>query len=350
MFRTLRARAILSHVLPLALVALLTSVALLAAMENQVALPETQRLQLRLLGAAIAAAGVVLGSGLGLALGVNLEAALRRISQAVSQVAEGRPPEPLPESGPEELAQLAHAINQLEQHRRLLEEGRQRLLDNLVHELGRPLGALQSALQALQGGAHADEALRDELLSGMDGQLRRLNRLVDDLAGLHRQVVGSLELARRPVPAEQWLLPMLAVWREAAAAKGQRWQATLPARLPVVEVDPDRISQALGNLLSNAVKYTPANGAVTVEAGETGEALWIRVSDSGPGIPADQQAKIFEPFYREPGKRFAHGMGLGLSIARDLISAHGGRLELESAPGSGSQFTIWLPSKKSLDQ
>ena len=349
MFHSLRSRFILSHSLPLVMVAPLMSLALMYAVENQVIRPDAQRIQLRLLIVAITLAGVVLGSGLGLALGVNLSKPLRQLSWVVSQMAEGRPLEPQAEIGPDEIVQLARAFNQLEQHRRLLEEGRQRLLDNLVHELGRPLGALRSALQALQGGAHADEALRDELLAGMDGQLRRLARVVDDLAGLHSQIVGSLELARRPMPADQWLLPELALWREAAAAKGVRWQAALPASLPIMDVDPDRMGQAVGNLLSNAVKYTPPQGTVTVEAGRTDEELWIRVSDTGPGIPADQQAMIFEPFYRVPDKRFTQGMGLGLNIARDLINAHGGRLELESAPGSGSRFTVWLPSEKSLD-
>ncbi len=289
------------------------------------------------------AAAIALGSGLGLALGEDLERSLRALNWAMSEWAAGRALEPLAETGPTEVRRLARATTQQERSRRQLEESRQRLLDNLVHELGRPLGALHSAVQALQGGAHAEAALRDELLAGMDGQIRRLNRLVDDLAGLGHQGRRGQQLARQPIEANAWLQPVLAVWRQMAAAKGLHWQCSVPAELPIVDVDVDRVSQALGNLLSNAVKYTPSGGVVSVEAGASGAFLWIRVSDTGLGIPADQQARIFEPFYRAPARRFSQGMGLGLSIARDLVNAHGGRLEVKSAPGCGSCFTLWLP-------
>ena len=105
-----------------------------------------------------------------------------------------------------------------------------------------------------------------------------------------------------------------------------------------------RLGQALGNLFSNAVKFTPAGGQVVVSAGEQGDQVWIAVQDNGPGIPADEIDKVFAPFYRGGhGRRFVEGMGLGLSIARDLVDAHRGRLELESNPGQGSRFTVWLP-------
>jgi signal transduction histidine kinase len=104
------------------------------------------------------------------------------------------------------------------------------------------------------------------------------------------------------------------------------------------------LGQALGNLLSNAIKYTPPGATVSVDAGVDGEMFWIQVGDTGPGIAPEEQARIFDPFYRsQPGQRFPQGMGLGLSIARDVVVAHGGRLELDSAPGLGSRFTVYLP-------
>jgi two-component system sensor histidine kinase GlrK len=108
---------------------------------------------------------------------------------------------------------------------------------------------------------------------------------------------------------------------------------------PALEVDPDRLGQALGNLLSNAIKYTPAGGTVAVSAGTVHGAIWIRVSDTGPGIAPADQARIFTPDVHQ-------GMGLGLGIARELIAAHNGRLELESTPGLGSHFTLWLPAAR----
>jgi signal transduction histidine kinase len=171
-----------------------------------------------------------------------------------------------------------------------------------------------------------------------------LRRLLDDLADLHGQALGVLELDRRTIALDEWLPHTLSPWREAAHEKGLRWKATLPSPLPALEADPDRLGQVLGNLLSNAIKYTPSGGTVSVDAGAEGGMAWIRVSDTGPGIAPEEQERIFDPFYRsQPGRRFPQGMGLGLSIARDVALAHGGRLDLDSAPGLGSRFTVYIP-------
>jgi signal transduction histidine kinase len=173
---------------------------------------------------------------------------------------------------------------------------------------------------------------------------------VDDLAGLHDQALGALELERRTVVLSEWLNHTLGPWREAARAKGLQWQAAIPSSLPALQGDPDRLGQALGNLFSNAIKYTPPGGTVSVDAGTDDGMIWIRVSDTGPGIDPAEQERIFEPFYRsQPGRRFPQGMGLGLSIARAVIGAHDGRLELDSVPGRGSRFTVFLPFTESAN-
>jgi two-component system sensor histidine kinase BaeS len=298
---------------------------------------------LRYLVAGILAAGLILGAVVGLLLAINLERPLRQATQAVYHLTRGERSSPLPERGPQEMRLLLRAVNTLVERLHALEESRRKLLANLVHELGRPLGALRSAIQALQGGADQETALRGELLTGMDGEIGRLRRLLDDLSQLYGQVLGPLELDRRPTALSDWLNGVLPAWREAAQAKGLDWQTAIPPDLPSLEIDPDRLAQAVGNLLSNAVKFTPAGGAVSVAAGLDGRDAWIRVGDTGPGIPPEEQARVFEPFYRsQAGRRFPQGMGLGLTIARDLVAAHSGRLEVDSAPGQGSRFTIWL--------
>jgi signal transduction histidine kinase len=112
-------------------------------------------------------------------------------------------------------------------------------------------------------------------------------------------------------------------------------------------MDPDRMAQAIGNILSNAIKFTPAGGRVSVIAKIEEDLLSMQVADSGPGIPLEEQEKIFQPFYRvRQGHRIVEGMGLGLSIARDIVTAHGGKIELESTPGgrsAGSRFHIKIP-------
>jgi two-component system sensor histidine kinase BaeS len=313
-------------------------------LSHQLASISERFVRLRSWIAGVLVGGLALGAAIGWALAVNLERPLRGVTEAVANLAGGGRSPPVAETGPQELRLLARSVNTLVARLTSLEEARRQLLANLVHELGRPLGALRSAIQALRGGADQQPDLRDELLEGMDSEVGRLHRLVDDLAGLHGQVLGTLELHREPTEVGDWLAHLLAPWRQAARAKGVHWQESLLAQLPTLEIDPDRTAQALGNLLSNAVKFTPAGGTVSVGAGVEGELCWIRVADTGPGIPLEEQRRIFEPFYRSgAGPRFPQGMGLGLSIARDLVGAHGGYLDLDSVPGQGSRFTIWLP-------
>jgi signal transduction histidine kinase len=280
-----------------------------------------------------------------------MERPLIRVTRALDRLIEDEHFAPLPEQGPHEMQVLARSVNSLVDRLRSLEQARRQLLANLVHELGRPLGALRSAIQALLGGADRDESLRQELLAGMEDETDRLRRLLDDLAGLHDQVLGGLELERRAIALDAWLAHALGPWREAAQEKGLRWKATIAPALPVLEADADRLGQVLGNVLSNAIKYTPAGGSVSVDTGVEGEMAWIRVGDTGPGIAPEEQKRIFDPFYRsQPGRRFPQGMGLGLSIARDVIVAHGGRLDVDSAPGLGSRFTVYLPLSESTDE
>jgi len=303
-----------------------------------------QFLRQRYLVGGILLAGLLLGTAAGWVLALNLERPLRAVTRAAHRLASGEQLEPLPERGPTEIQNLLRSMNVLVQRLLSLEQARRQLLSNLVHELGRPLGALRSATQALLGRSGEDPALRQELLAGMDAEVDRLGRLLDDLAGLHDQVLGTLELNRQPTVLNEWLAGVVPPWRESAQAKGLTWKTTIPPDLPTLDVDPDRLAQVLGNLLSNAIKYSPPGGTVSFAAGVEGEEVWIRVSDTGPGINPDEQARIFAPFYRsQPGRRFPQGMGLGLNIAYALAAAHGGRLEVDSTPGLGSHFTVWLP-------
>jgi two-component system, OmpR family, sensor histidine kinase BaeS len=302
---------------------------------------------LRYLIAGVLVVGLILGAITGTALALDLGRPIQDTQRAAEQLAFGQLPAPLSEQGPEEIRSLAGSFNVLAARLHTLEESRRQLLANLVHELGRPLGALLAAVQALEGGADQEAGLRQELHAGMEAQIRRLQRLLDDLAQLHDRVLGSLQLDRQLLALAEWLPATLSPWREAAIQKGLDWRSSIPTNLPAISADPDRLAQAVGNLVSNAIKYTLPQGSVMVSAGSQAGEIWLRVSDTGPGIAAEEQARIFAPFYRGPSSgRFPQGMGLGLSIARDLVAAHGGRLTVESAPGAGSHFTIWLPVQK----
>jgi two-component system, OmpR family, sensor histidine kinase BaeS len=299
---------------------------------------------LRYLVAGVLVVGLILGALAGTALAVDLAHPIQQTTQAAEQLAAGQSPALLSEQGPEEIRSLVRSFNTLAERLRALEESRRRLLANLVHELGRPLGALLAAVQALADGADQDPVLNQELQAGMQAQIHHLERLVSDLAQLHNREAGPPALNLRPIVLDEWLPATLRPWREAATQKGLDWRIDIPHDLPMITADPDRLTQAVGNLVSNAIKYTPPRGSIAVSAGREADEVWIQVGDTGPGIPAEERELLFMPFYRGVSSgRFPQGMGLGLSIARDLVTAHGGRLTVESAAGSGSRFTIWLP-------
>ena len=144
------------------------------------------------------------------------------------------------------------------------------------------------AIQALQAGAGQDEAMRVDILAGMEEEMSILQRLLDDLTGLHNQLLDVLELKTQPIILTQWLPNVLRTHQEAANVKGLLWQVTISDELPTIEADPNRLAQAVGNLVNNAIKFTPSGGTVSVNTGVRDNEVWIRVNDTGPGIPLDE--------------------------------------------------------------
>lgn len=302
--------------------------------------------QLRWYVLAILVGELFLGGLVGLVLALRLERPIRSVTAAVRDIAMGEPFEIVPESGPQEIRLLVQAVNMLAERLQNLEQTRRRLLANLVHELGRPLGALRSAVHVLRHSEQESE-VRQELLTGMEVEIERLQPLLDDLTQLHGQVLGTLELERTDVDLSEFLPVIVAPWRVAAQEKGLGWREEIPANLARVSVDGDRVARAIGNLLSNGIKYTPSGGTITVSAGSDASQAWICVGDTGPGIAEADQEHIFDPFFRGHQQRFPKGLGLGLTIAQELVAAHGGHITLESTPGSGSVFTVHLPLSRS---
>jgi signal transduction histidine kinase len=284
-----------------------------------------------------------LGVIIGIYLARKIERPIGQAAAGVIDIAAGVEIEPVPEEGPREIRQLSAAVNTLSERLKTLEETRRRSLANIVHELGRPLGAIQSAVHILLRGT-VDPQVERELLEGVDGEVKRMQPLLDDLALLHGQVTGSLRLDLQTTDLTDWLTTSILPWRAAALEKDLQWKAEIPENLPTVDIDQERMTQVLGNLLSNAVKYTPEGGSITVSAGSDVSEVWFHISDTGQGVDPLEHDRVFEPFYRsQKTRRFPQGLGLGLTIARDIVEAHEGRLELTSEPGIGSQFTVYLP-------
>jgi signal transduction histidine kinase len=315
-------------------------------MSTQLVSVSDQVYQLRYLLGFVLVLGVLAGILLGSYFAFSINRSIQSVTRSIQGLARGNWQEHVEEQSTDEMGVLADAVNTLVDDLHSSEKSRRQLLANLVHELGRPLGAIRSAIQALLHGADKDPQLSSDLLTGMDDETIRLQHLLDDLAGLHDQILGRMELNQTAVPLNDWLTSTLSPWEADARQKGLDWLVDVPANLPIIFMDPDRMAQALGNILSNAIKFTPPGGKVSIAASYAAGRLSIEVRDSGPGIPAEEREKIFQPFYRgSQGKRIVEGMGLGLSIAREILVAHGGDIQVDGKPGEGSSFTLEIPAE-----
>jgi two-component system, OmpR family, sensor histidine kinase BaeS len=288
-------------------------------------------------------AAVVLGFFLARRIEIRLKAISAAIEEVASEDETAALQSPQPDHMPAEFGRVFEAVTALSNRLRASETARKQLLANVVHEVARPLGGLQAAVHALQHGAVENPSLRQDLLKGMDNQIERLKPLLDNLASLYALSGQPIELRMELIHLGEWLREILVTWQVAALDRKLEWRCSLPDNLPVVFIDPDRMAQVIGNLVSNAIQYTAEGGRVSVTAGQENSHIWIAVEDTGIGIAAEERERIFEPLYRGPrAQRFPQGMGLGLTIAMDIVRLHGGEIIVSSEEGRGSRFTIYL--------
>ncbi len=241
----------------------------------------------------------------------------------------------------DEVGRLALTFNEMLSRIEELFRVQQRFVADVSHELRSPLTAVRGNLDLLKRGAAQDPEERALVLDAIDSETARMSRLVSDLLLLARQDAG-VPLAKHPIELDTLLLE---VYRQAQlTAKGVR--LTLGAEDQAIIVgDRDRLKQVLLNLLDNAVKYTPQGGEVTLALTKDERWVKIAVQDTGIGIAPENIPNLFDRFYRvdKARSRDAGGTGLGLAIAKSVVDAHNGKLTVESEPGKGSTFTVWLP-------
>lgn len=242
--------------------------------------------------------------------------------------------------GPRELRSLASAFNSMSGRLESSERERRRLLADVTHELRTPLTIMQGNLEALLDGLYpADASHLEPILD----ETRVLSRLVDDLRTLSLAEAGALALHREPTDIGQLIADSVASFRTQADGAGVDLVAFVDGALPQVEVDPVRIREVFSNLLSNALRYTPRGGSVRVGVLAVDGRVRVFVRDTGPGIAADALPHVFDRFYKSEESR---GAGLGLAIAKSLVVAHGGEIDVTSAPGQGTEMRLWLPTAR----
>ena len=242
------------------------------------------------------------------------------------------------------LRSMRYAIERqrLEAARVELERQRDEFFSSVSHDLRTPVAAIKAAVGVVLANEPPNmPAPLHRLLGNIDLAADELTKLIEDLLEIARLQAGRVTLWRAPVDLRDVVARAVHSIEPLVAERQQSLEVIEPARPVIAEVDGDRLGRVLRNLLANAQKYGRAQGRIVVRLEEHADDVHISVTDDGPGIPAQDQERIFERFYRVSGSA-AVGTGLGLAIARGLVELHGGTLSVVSAPGSGSTFTVSL--------
>lgn len=271
----------------------------------------------------------------------SIIAPLHRLTTASQSIARGDLSTRASVQGRDEVAQLASAFNQMTDSLARAEQARRNQTADVAHELRTPLTVLRGTLEAMLDGVYPADS--ENLLAAL-AQVRTLARLIEDLRLLALADAGQLRLHTAPLDLRTLLQEITDAHQVQSQDRGVALSLEMAPTLPLVEADRDRIVQVMGNLLSNAFRYVPQGGQLTVRAMEQRQKVIVAVADDGPGIPPEDLPHLFERFWRgdRARQRATGGSGLGLTIARSLIEAHGGSIWVESGK-EGSTFTFALP-------
>jgi two-component system, OmpR family, sensor histidine kinase BaeS len=294
-------------------------------------------LRMHAVAGAVSAAIAVL---IALYLAFTLSRPLRHIRAGAEAMSAGELDTRVPERGDDEMRSVAEALNRLAETLQLEEGLRKESVQDLAHELRTPVMGILARVEAAQDGVLDDEAAN---LSAMHDEALRLARLLDDLSALAEAERPGLLLETEPVDLAAVAGAQTAAFAAAFAGKDIALASQL--RPAVVDGEPRRLEQVVVNLLSNALRYTDAGGSVEVSVQADGDHALLAVRDTGIGIAAEDLPRVFTRFWRgeKSRSRATGGAGIGLSIVKELVQAHGGRVTAESAPGEGTVFLVSLP-------
>lgn len=295
----------------------------------------------------------LLAASLALLLAILLSIGLSRrilkpveaLTAAARQMESGDLNQRVPIKSNDEIGELASAFNAMATSLERTEQLRRQMVSDVAHELRTPLANVRGYLEALMDGALNPTP---EVIRSVHEEAMLLNRLIDDLQDLALIEAGQLTLERAPTAVDELIASAVAATQPQALEKGVSLYAESASPLPLVEVDPVRIGQVLRNLIANAIRHTPRGGEVGVAASAGDDRLKVSVRDTGEGIAPDQLPYIFERFYRaDPSRTRAddktQGSGLGLTIVKQLVEAHGGGVQAQSEVGKGTTLTFTLP-------
>jgi signal transduction histidine kinase len=296
-----------------------------------------------------------LSVGFALLYAMPLSSRIQRVRAGTERIAGGQLGSEVRVEGHDELAGLADDFNRMARaleeaagRERELEQARRDLVAAVSHDLRTPLASTRALIEALADGVAADQRTESRYLCSASRELEHLSRLVDDLFELARIDAGLLQLSLEEASLHDLISDTISSFQPQAEQQGVRLEGEIVGDVDPVLANPPRLQRVLHNLVSNALRHTPADGAVTLRATREGEEARVEVSDTGEGITAEDVPRVFERSFRSEQSRTrsergdAPGAGLGLAIARGIVEAHGGTMDVESDLGRGSRFCFTL--------
>ena len=241
-----------------------------------------------------------------------------------------------------ELGELAQSFNSMADNLERNESLRRNMVADVAHELRTPLSNLKGYLEAISDGVVKPD---EETIHSLNDEASTLSRLVNDLQDLSLADAGEIRLVKQSEDIAALIKEAAAAVQAKGVGRGLTITTDMADTLPPANIDAHRIKQVMLNLLENAIAHTERGGSITVKARRQEDMIHISVTDTGEGIPPEELPLIFERFYRvdKSRARATGGSGLGLTIARRLVEAHGGKIEASSQPGRGSSFTFTIP-------
>ena len=282
---------------------------------------------------------------LGLILARRITRPLSQLTEATHALAAGELGRQVPVTSEDELGRLASDFNQMAKALELSEAQRRQLLADTAHDLRTPIAVMQSHLEAMLDGVFP---MTPENLAAIHEETLHLGRLVEDVRLLSLAETGQLPLEKKPIDLQEVTDQVVSAFAPLAEADGLVLESDLHP-VPIITADNARLHQVLANLISNAMRFAPLGTGqpptVSVALRSAGDQVLITISDNGPGLTAEQQARVFDRFWRSDSARDRQGgnSGLGLAISKSIVEAHGGTISVDATPGDGAAFTISLP-------
>lgn len=282
--------------------------------------------------------GMLLALVLGLLIARSLTHPIRELTLATHEMAQGELSQQIPVRSKDELGELARSFNQMSADLARANQARKRMTADIAHDLRNPLTVINGYLESLQDGKLKPT---QERFAVMQAEVRHLQHLVEDLRTLSLADAGELKLHLEPTSIPELLERVAEAYRHQAEQNQIDLKVEVDPNLPNVNLDPARMEQVLGNLASNALRYTSQGGKIKLSAKQVSGGLTVSVEDNGSGIPAEILPYIFERSFRGDESRSGNESGLGLAIAKSIVTLHGGKMHAESDT-TGSRFIIAL--------